>query len=150
MKSTQRRPSPTALPPRVRVFDVADAHALDADALVIGAGPAGASTAIRLAQEGWRVTLVEQHDYPRQKVCGECVSAGNLALIDELGCGPEFRRFAGTELRKVGWMSASDILVGEFPACVTGPYRFGRAVGRDVFDSLLLERARSMGVRIED
>lgn len=125
-----------------------NAHAVDTDALVIGAGPAGASAAIRLAQEGWRVVLAEQHDYPRQKVCGECISAGNLALIDELGIGPEFRRLAGAELRGVGWMSASAILVGEFPACVTGPYRFGRALGRDVFDSLLLERARSVGVRI--
>ena len=59
----------------------------DADMVVIGAGPAGASAAILLAMAGWRVALVEQHAYPRQKVCGECIGAGNLALIDRLGIG---------------------------------------------------------------
>jgi flavin-dependent dehydrogenase len=127
---------------------VASTRAVDADALVIGAGPAGATTAIRLAGAGWRVVLVEQHEYPRQKVCGECISAGTLALIDDLGIGAGFRRHAGAELREVGWMSASATLVGEFPVCAAGPYRFGRALGRDVFDSLLLERARSLGVQI--
>lgn len=122
-------------------------RALDTDVLVIGAGPAGASAAIRLAQAGWRVVLVEQHEYPRQKVCGECIAAGNLALVDELGIGPQFKELAGAELREVGWMSASTSLVGEFPAA-PGPYRFGRALGRDVFDSLLLERARAVGVHI--
>ena len=139
---------PIALPQCASVFAVARAQAADTDALVIGAGPAGASAAIRLAQAGWRVVLVEQHAYPRQKVCGECISAGNLALIDALGIGPEFRRLAGAEIREVGWMSAAATVVGQFPACEAGPYRFGRALGRDVFDSLLLERARSVGVRI--
>jgi flavin-dependent dehydrogenase len=126
---------------------VGSAAAVDTDALVIGAGPAGASVSIRLAQAGWRVVLVEQHEYPRQKVCGECISAGNLTLIDDLGIGLEFRRLAGTELREVGWMSAGATVTGDCPAA-TGPDRFGHALGRDVFDSLLLERARAVGVRI--
>jgi flavin-dependent dehydrogenase len=135
-------------PQRARVYEVDSGRAVDSDALVIGAGPAGASAAIRLAQAGWRVVLIEQHVYPRQKVCGECIAAGNLALIDELGIGSEVRQLAGAELREVGWMSARATVVGDFPACLAGPYRFGRALGRDVFDSLLLERARSVGVRI--
>src|SRR6266849_1374263 len=44
----------------------------DCDALVIGAGPAGTASAILLAQAGWHVIIVEQHTYPRRKVCGEC------------------------------------------------------------------------------
>ncbi len=120
----------------------------DTDALVIGAGPAGASSAILLAKAGWRVVLVEQHVYPRQKVCGECVAAGNLELIDELGIGQRFQQLAGAELRQVGWMAARRTEIAKFPACTTGGYPYGRALGRDVFDSLLLERARSLGVRV--
>ena len=45
------------------------------DMTIIGAGPAGSVAAIALARLNWRVTLVEQHDFPRDKVCGECVSA---------------------------------------------------------------------------
>jgi len=57
-----------------------------ADALVIGAGPAGAAIAILLARAGWEVILVEQDPYPRGKVCGECIAAGSLSLLDEAGC----------------------------------------------------------------
>ena len=121
---------------------------VDADVIVIGAGPAGACAAILLAKAGWRVVLVERHTYPRQKVCGECIGAGNLALIDRLGVGPEFRRLAGAELRRVGWMSADATIAADLPSCSEDTYPYGRAVGRARFDMLLLERARSLGVRI--
>jgi 2-polyprenyl-6-methoxyphenol hydroxylase-like FAD-dependent oxidoreductase len=118
------------------------------DALVIGAGPAGAATAIWLANAGWEVVLVEQHRYPRRKVCGECIAAGSLGLLDELGIGPVFRGMAGPELQQVGWMSAGDTVVADFPACASGPYRFGRALARDQFDHLLLLRAAALGVTV--
>ncbi len=121
---------------------------IDADALVIGAGPAGSAAAIWLAQAGWRVTLVEQHAFPRQKVCGECISAGNLALLDELGIGAAFRRLAGPELDRVGWMSRAATVSAPFPPCAADVYRYGRALGRDQLDLLLLERARASGVDI--
>jgi len=91
---------------------------------------------------------VEQHAYPRQKVCGECIGAGNLALIDRLGVGSEFRRLAGAELRQIGWMSGDAMIRADMPSCSQDTYAYGRALGRDRFDSLLIERARSLGVRI--
>jgi flavin-dependent dehydrogenase len=119
-----------------------------ADALVIGAGPAGCSSAILLAQAGWHVILVEQSAYPRQKVCGECISAGSLELFDSLGVGAAFRRMAGPQLSRVGWMGSLPLLEADFPACSAGAYPYGRAVGRDRLDALLLERARSVGVEV--
>jgi flavin-dependent dehydrogenase len=118
----------------------------DCDALVIGAGAAGTSAAILLAQAGWRVVIVEQHPYPRRKVCGECIAAGNLSLLDELGVGAAFRSAAGPELRRVGWMDASATVSADMPPCSSGPYPYGRALGRDRLDALLLQRARSLGV----
>lgn len=44
------------------------------DALVIGGGLAGCSTALQLARQGHEVLLVEQSTYPRQKLCGEFLS----------------------------------------------------------------------------
>jgi 2-polyprenyl-6-methoxyphenol hydroxylase-like FAD-dependent oxidoreductase len=119
-----------------------------ADALVIGAGPSGASTAILLATAGWRVLLVEQQVYPRQKVCGECLTAGSLALFDELGVGDAVLERAGPELTRVGWMSRARTIVADLPPCSAGPHRYGRALGRDLLDVLLLERARAAGVDI--
>jgi len=120
----------------------------DTDALVIGAGPAGASCAIRLAQVGWRVALIEQSPYPRGKVCGECLSSATLQLLDELGVGEQLHALAGPEIRQVGWMTRTRTAVAEMPACTSGPHRYGRAIGRDILDNLLLERARHVGVTI--
>jgi len=117
----------------------------DCDALVIGAGPAGAASAILLAQAGWRVIIVEQHTYPRRRVCGECIAAGNLELLDQLGIGQDFRRAAGPELRRIGWMGASSTSTADMPPCKAGPYRYGRAVGRDWLDARLLQQAASSG-----
>jgi flavin-dependent dehydrogenase len=120
----------------------------DADALIIGGGPAGASAAIGLARAGWRVSLVEQHAFPRQKVCGECIAAGNFQLLDELGVGQDVRRLAGPELNRVGWMGAAKTVMSDMPRCSSGPDEYGRALGRDVLDALLLRRARDIGVTV--
>ena len=70
------------------------------DALVIGGGPAGSTTAILLARAGWSVLLVERQEFPRPKVCGEFLSATNLSLLDRLGVGAAFRRLAGPPVRR--------------------------------------------------
>ena len=121
---------------------------LDTDVLIIGAGPAGASAAIRLARLGWRVTLVEQTSFPRQKVCGECLGPASLELLDELGLGLGVGELAGPAIRQVAWMAGDRTVVAEMPACLEGRHAYGRAIGRDCLDMLLLERARSQGVDI--
>jgi 2-polyprenyl-6-methoxyphenol hydroxylase-like FAD-dependent oxidoreductase len=121
---------------------------IDADALVIGAGPAGAATAILLKSAGWRVILAEKSVYPRQKVCGECLSAAALALLDRLGVGAAIRDRAGPELQRVGWMSGAATRIARLPPCTDGPYAYGRALGRDHLDEILVERARGLGVEL--
>ncbi|HEY7805441.1 MAG TPA: FAD-dependent oxidoreductase, partial [Orrella sp.] len=44
---------------------------LSSDVLIVGAGPAGCAAAITLAQAGVDVLLIDQHDFPRDKVCGD-------------------------------------------------------------------------------
>src|SRR5690349_4973048 len=46
----------------------------DADVIVAGAGPAGATAALRLARAGMRVLLVERFSFPRHKPCGGGIS----------------------------------------------------------------------------
>lgn len=58
------------------------------DALVIGGGLSGCSTALQLAREGHDVLLAEQSTYPRQKLCGEFLSPeaqSSFRRLDVLG-----------------------------------------------------------------
>ena len=48
------------------------------DVLVVGAGPAGSATALRLASGGARVLLVERARFPRDKPCGGGVTGRAL------------------------------------------------------------------------
>ena len=54
------------------------------DLAVVGGGPAGSSAAITAAHAGLAVALFEAGKFPRQKVCGEFVSAESLELLREL------------------------------------------------------------------
>lgn len=60
--------------------------------LIIGGGPAGTVAAIALARAGVRTTVVEQHRFPRDKVCGECLSATGLTVLRDLGLAAAMER----------------------------------------------------------
>jgi flavin-dependent dehydrogenase len=117
------------------------------DAVIIGAGPAGSAAAIMLARGGWSVALVEKERFPRRKVCGECVAASNLPLLDALGIGGAFDGLAGPPLRRVALMSGERTIEADLPPAA-GTHQWGRALGRETLDVLLLEQARAMGVEV--
>ena len=59
------------------------------DAIIVGGGPAGATSAVLLAEAGWRVAVVEKAPFPRRKVCGEFISETTWPLLQQLGvAGP--------------------------------------------------------------
>lgn len=120
----------------------------DFDVVIVGAGPAGSSAAILLARAGWSVALVEKESFPRRKVCGECVAASNFPLLEALGVGDEFAALAGPELRSTALFRGHSKLVTRLPAAEDTKYRWGRAIGREQLDSMLLEQARSMGAHV--
>ena len=121
------------------------------DAIVIGAGPAGTSAALALARRGWTVAIVEKSAFPRRKVCGEYISASNLALLERLEIVDTWRAEAGPEIRRVGFFSGDTSVEAPMPRAKSVPATgdgFGRALGRDVLDSLLLDAARSAGADV--
>ena len=117
------------------------------DTLIVGAGPAGASAAILLANAGWSVCLIEKQAFPRRKVCGECIAASNLPLLDALGIGADFMAHAGPALRRVAVMRGARTVMADLPAAhLLHPW--GHALGRETLDTLLVDRARALGVRV--
>jgi geranylgeranyl reductase family protein len=55
------------------------------DALVVGAGPAGSAAATLLARAGRRVVLIDQHAFPRDKVCGDGLIPDAHQALQRLG-----------------------------------------------------------------
>jgi len=58
---------------------------IDADVVVVGAGPAGSATATHLARSGLRVSLLEKSKFPREKVCGDGLTPRGTRQLIRLG-----------------------------------------------------------------
>lgn len=108
------------------------------DALVVGAGPAGSMVARELALGGATVLLVDRKAFPRWKVCGCCLSAGTLSVLEEAGLGQVPSELGAVPLHSVriaGWSTGAEIpLLGSF------------AVSRSSLDEALVGAAVTAGV----
>jgi menaquinone-9 beta-reductase len=118
------------------------------DAVVIGAGPSGATAAILLARAGWSVALVEQKVFPRRKVCGEVISATNFPILTELGVMASLRTYAGPQLREVALYTDQDPIVAPLPRLDGVEVEYSCTCAREHLDLLLLESARAHGVTV--
>lgn len=56
-----------------------------ADAIIVGAGPAGSITALLLARAGHHILLLDRQRFPRAKPCGDCLSAGTTRVLHRIG-----------------------------------------------------------------
>ncbi|GAD54390.1 FAD dependent oxidoreductase [Limimaricola cinnabarinus LL-001] len=114
------------------------------DAIIIGGGPGGASTAIGLARAGLRVALVERSEFPRRKVCGEFMSAASRPVLEALGVVEEWDAAAGPEIGRLALFTGERVVTAPMPVSAGR----GRGLGRDVLDDLLVAQARRCGVEI--
>ena len=118
------------------------------DALIIGAGPAGATVALALAKAGWCVAIIEKKKFPRRKVCGEFISATSLPLLFKLGISDLYLSKGGPEVRRVGLFAGDSILTSQMPSMSASTYQWGRALGREHLDSALLAAAVEAGATL--
>jgi 2-polyprenyl-6-methoxyphenol hydroxylase-like FAD-dependent oxidoreductase len=114
---------------------------LDLDVLVVGGGPAGAACAIRLAQRGGRVAIVEAGDYSRFRI-GETLSASVGPLLLELGVPVGEQQWASPS---TGVTSVWGQPVAARRPSILNPYGRGWRVDRRCFDGALFAQARNAG-----
>jgi geranylgeranyl reductase family protein len=126
---------------------------LDAEVIVVGGGPSGASTAWALAREGVDVLVLDKAKFPRDKICAEYLSPQASRILSDMGVLDEIERsnpghLAGMSVRAPNGFIAN----GEF-ASNHGFHGFrdkGLAVRRTILDDIVLRGARTAGARIEE
>jgi menaquinone-9 beta-reductase len=64
------------------------------DVLVVGAGPAGSACAQQLARSGFKPLLVDQHEFPRDKVCGDALIPDAHTAFGRMGVYQEVMKHA--------------------------------------------------------
>lgn len=123
-----------------------------ADVLVAGAGPAGTSVAIRLANAGLRVVVVDRATFPREKVCAEYLSPETLRHLEALGVLGALDTLGGTALAGTSVTGPrGSRLTGLFALAGHGPFRpTGLGLPRGVLDHALVRAARRAGAELRE
>lgn len=112
---------------------------------VVGAGPAGAAAAIELARAGRDVVLLDKARFPRDKICGDGLTAGALRILEGLGLDPG---------AVASWQPVHDVVVtspsGREVVFPLPRYegRYAVVARRADLDAALVDLARQAGARV--
>jgi geranylgeranyl reductase family protein len=120
----------------------------DADVIVVGAGPAGATTAYHLAQSGADVLLLEKSSFPREKVCGDGLTPRAVKSITSMGIDTS---------EQAGWLHNKGLrIIGggmrielPWPDLASFP-DYGLVRPRSDFDDLLARQAVKAGALLRE
>lgn len=119
----------------------------DFDVIVVGAGPAGSTTAYFLAKASRRVLLVEKKEFPRAKPCGDAWCQPALDILEEMGVLAKMEADGvALRVRRGGFVSPSGIRCintqGDTYGSVTGCKTY--AIKRERADEYLARVAGAM------
>ncbi len=118
----------------------------EADVIVVGAGPAGATTAFYLAQSGLDVLLLEKSRFPREKVCGDGLTPRAVKTLVSMGISVTEQDgwVRNKGLRVIG---AGKRLELSWPELASYP-GYGLVRTRHDMDETLARRAQQAGARL--
>jgi geranylgeranyl reductase family protein len=121
--------------------------------LIVGGGPAGSSTAYFLAKAGIDVLVLDRAHFPRDKPCSEYMSPQASRVLEAMDALGAVENAGAAQLSGMRVHAPNGSTIhGEF-AGSHGYHGFrdrGLAVRRTILDSILLDRARAVGARVEE
>ena len=117
-----------------------------ADVIVVGAGPAGSTTAYYLAQAGLDVLVLEKSRFPREKVCGDGLTPRGVKTLVAMGISVSEQDgwVRNKGLRVIG---AGKRLELPWPELSSYP-GYGLVRPRADLDQMLARRAQQAGARL--
>jgi flavin-dependent dehydrogenase len=117
---------------------------IDRPVVIVGAGPAGTSLAIRLRRLGLSVVLIERYKFPRQKLCGEFISPECLRHFAELGVLDEMLAAGGDRVYETVFYETGGASVS-VPSRWFDESGFALSLSRARMDQILLKAAEDCG-----
>lgn len=119
------------------------------DIIIIGAGPAGTSAALFLEKKGYRIALLDQARFPRDKVCGEFISPAADWILSELGVLDSIEALNPKRLRGVAISAYEDsLLYVDYPPSIDGNIMTSLSIERSTLDNLIINKVRHSGVEL--
>jgi flavin-dependent dehydrogenase len=115
---------------------------------IVGAGPAGASLAIRLAKADFEVCLIEREKFPREKLCGEFISPECLPHFESLDVLDEMLAVGGDRITQTCFYEPDGKSVTVASAWFDGNLQGALSISRAEMDFRLLEKAKASGVEV--
>ena len=115
---------------------------------IVGAGPAGVSLAIRLANQGFGVNLIEREKFPRHKLCGEFISPECLAHFKDLEVLTEMLDSGGERITETVFYEPNGKSVCVPSKWFGGDVRGALSLSRAEMDFRLMEKAKKCGVNV--
>ena len=113
---------------------------LDADVLVVGAGPVGSTAAALLAQQGFSVLVLEKERFPRPKI-GESLLPALMPVLDRLGVAPRADTYVYKRGARFVCEASDREQAFEFDHALPGAAAHAWHVDRARFDEQLRDRA---------
>ena len=124
-----------------------------AEVIVVGGGPAGATTAWGLARLGADVLVVERARFPRPKPCAEYLSPQASRVLADMGALEPIEQAGAAHLAGMTVRAPNGVTFeGRFAAAhgFRGFRDQGLAIRRAVLDAIVLDRARAAGARVAE